>query len=115
MDKVELGKKCVCHNCGTRFYDLNKVSAACPRCGIGHQPPVKKNQPTNRKTKPSEAQVADPKASSENVIIEVDELEEIETDVDPDEELMEDTSDLGENGDDIPEVKDANDIGDLDK
>jgi len=31
--KPELGHKHQCQNCGTRFFDLNKSPAACPKCG----------------------------------------------------------------------------------
>ena len=33
MAKPELGTKRVCVSCSTRFYDLAKVPAQCPRCG----------------------------------------------------------------------------------
>ena len=34
MPKLEWGKKIVCPNCETRFYDLNrKYPVACPNCG----------------------------------------------------------------------------------
>ena len=34
MPKLEWGKKIVCPNCETRFYDLNrKYPLACPSCG----------------------------------------------------------------------------------
>ena len=33
MPKVEWGKKVVCPNCETKFYDLNRKPAICPSCG----------------------------------------------------------------------------------
>ena len=33
MVKAELGTKRVCVSCGTKFYDLQKVPAVCPKCG----------------------------------------------------------------------------------
>ena len=33
MPKVEWGKKVVCLNCETKFYDLNRKPAVCPNCG----------------------------------------------------------------------------------
>jgi len=33
MAKPELGTKRVCVSCGTRFYDLTKQPATCPKCG----------------------------------------------------------------------------------
>jgi|PersoiStandDraft_1058852.scaffolds.fasta_scaffold16864_5 uncharacterized protein (TIGR02300 family) len=29
----DLGKKYECFNCRTKFYDLNKSAAVCPKCG----------------------------------------------------------------------------------
>ena len=33
MANPALGRKFACHNCGTKFYDLNKPDAKCPKCG----------------------------------------------------------------------------------
>ena len=33
MPKPELGLKRICVSCGTRFYDLAKTPAVCPKCG----------------------------------------------------------------------------------
>ena len=33
MPKAEWGKKVVCSNCETKFYDLNRKPAICPSCG----------------------------------------------------------------------------------
>ena len=33
MANTALGRKFACHNCGTKFYDLNKSDAKCPKCG----------------------------------------------------------------------------------
>ena len=33
MPKAEWGKKVVCQNCETKFYDLNRKPAKCPNCG----------------------------------------------------------------------------------
>lgn len=35
--KPELGNKHQCQNCGTRFFDLNKSPAVCPKCGTVSQ------------------------------------------------------------------------------
>lgn len=32
MAKPELGTKRLCANCGTKFYDLSKTPAVCPKC-----------------------------------------------------------------------------------
>ena len=33
MAKPELGLKRVCVACGTKFYDLTRAPAICPKCG----------------------------------------------------------------------------------
>lgn len=38
MAKPELGTKRLCAHCGARFYDLNHVPAACPKCGVVFEP-----------------------------------------------------------------------------
>lgn len=31
--EVELGSKHECPSCGTKYYDLGKAEALCPKCG----------------------------------------------------------------------------------
>jgi uncharacterized protein (TIGR02300 family) len=33
MPELKLGMKHECYNCGTKFYDLGKSAALCPKCG----------------------------------------------------------------------------------
>jgi uncharacterized protein (TIGR02300 family) len=33
MPELKLGTKHNCYNCGTKFYDLGKSAAVCPKCG----------------------------------------------------------------------------------
>ena len=40
MSKVEWGKKVVCANCETKFYDLNRKPAVCPNCGTEYIEPI---------------------------------------------------------------------------
>ena len=49
MSKVEWGKKVVCSNCETKFYDLNRKPAVCPNCGTEYIEPVLDSTPTNAK------------------------------------------------------------------
>ena len=44
-----------------------------------------------------------------------DDFEEIDADVDQDEELMEDTSDLGDNDHEMPNVKNHNELDNMEK
>lgn len=38
MGKADLGEKQVCPNCGSKFYDLNKRPATCPKCQTAFDP-----------------------------------------------------------------------------
>ena len=45
MAKPELGLKRVCVSCGTKFYDMARAPAACPKCGTeqpAEQPKLKR-------------------------------------------------------------------------
>jgi hypothetical protein len=33
----DLGKKFTCYNCGTKFYNLGKPEALCPKCGANQK------------------------------------------------------------------------------
>ncbi len=49
MSKVEWGKKVVCSNCETKFYDLNRKPAVCPNCGTEYIDPALDSTPSNAK------------------------------------------------------------------
>ena len=38
VSKDKLGTKQVCPSCESRFYDLNKRPAVCPKCGADFDP-----------------------------------------------------------------------------
>ena len=37
MPELNLGNKFECFSCGTRFYDLGKSEALCPKCGANQK------------------------------------------------------------------------------
>jgi uncharacterized protein (TIGR02300 family) len=37
MPELNLGTKFECFSCGTRFYDLGKAEAICPKCGANQK------------------------------------------------------------------------------
>ncbi len=49
MPKAEWGKKVVCLNCETKFYDLNRKPALCPNCGAEYLDPKVETIVTNTK------------------------------------------------------------------
>jgi len=48
MPDPKLGKKFTCYKCQGKFYDLNKLEAICPRCGVNQKdaPPASKSSPS---------------------------------------------------------------------
>ncbi|WP_270937816.1 TIGR02300 family protein [Falsiroseomonas oryzae] len=96
MAKPELGLKRVCVSCGTRFYDLARAPAVCPKCGTeqpAEQPKLKRaaappDERVKKRVVPAEADaedIADVDADEADEAIE--DAEELE---DADETLGED-------------------------
>ena len=90
MVKPELGTKRVCVSCGTRFYDLTKNPAVCPKCGT--EQPVE--QPRLRR---ASGNLADEKRLKKPVPVAEDEPEAAEEA----EEAAEDEDDVPESTDDL--------------
>ena len=93
MAKPELGTKRVCVACATRFYDLTKSPAVCPKCGT--EQPIE--QPRPRRTGGNVAEDKRPKKAtpaSEDVDVEVEGVEEAE-----DEDVLEAADDLEDDAD----------------
>ena len=101
MAKPELGIKRVCVSCSTKFYDLARQPAVCPKCGT-EQPP---EQPRMRR---AGGNLAEEKRRAK--VIPVPGLEEPDVEAEPveeaeeEEDVLEDTSDLGEDAE-IVEVE----------
>ena len=96
MAKPELGLKRVCVSCGTKFYDLTKNPAVCPKCGI-EQPA---EQPRPRRTGGNVVEDKRPKKAA--VVEDVDADVEVEAaDDEAEEGVLEDTSDLEDDADAI--------------
>jgi uncharacterized protein (TIGR02300 family) len=97
MVKPEFGTKRVCVACGTRFYDLTKVPAACPKCGT--EQPIE--QPRPRRSGGNVAEDRRPKKPTpapgmEEADIEVEGVEE-----EGEEDMIEDAADLEDDADSI--------------
>jgi uncharacterized protein (TIGR02300 family) len=95
MAKPELGLKRVCVACGTKFYDLTRAPAVCPKCAT-EQPA---EQPRLRRTA---AAPAEDKVKKRAVVAEAEteevELEDVEAD-----EAVEDAEELEDDADAISE------------
>ncbi|MDA8049988.1 MAG: TIGR02300 family protein [Rhodospirillales bacterium] len=94
MVKPELGNKRICVACGARFYDLGRSPALCPKCHT-EQPA---EQPRLRRPPgpPEDRRVKKPVPVPEEASLEIEEPAE-----GAEEDVIEDTSDLGDDPDAI--------------
>lgn len=93
MGKVDLGMKLTCESCGGRFYDLGKQPAVCPKCGASnHRPQVFRSRRPSEEARDKRiaTPVVVPKKPAEEP------ADEVEGDAEEEEDVIEDTSDLGE-------------------
>jgi uncharacterized protein (TIGR02300 family) len=58
VSKDKLGTKQVCPSCESRFYDLNKRPAVCPKCGESFDPEDEVIRTTITKVKAKAARAA---------------------------------------------------------
>lgn len=86
MAKPELGLKRVCVSCGTKFYDLMRAPAICPKCGTeqpAEQPKLKRAPaPPDERLK---KRAAAPEADADDIA---------EVDADEADEAIEDAEEL---------------------
>lgn len=121
MAKPEWGSKHLCASCGIKFYDLQKTPAHCPECGTVAEP-TGPSRPRRAAPKPKPKIVKRPVAQEpeeDGLLIndedEIEEAEAIDVEVEGDDiaegddtaeesALIEDASELGNDGDDVAEV-----------
>ena len=103
MAKPDWGRKRTCQSCGALFYDMKKDPAACPKCGTEDtlQPLLKPRRAAPAAPKPAPAK--EKETADETDGVEIDDVE-IEDD-DEEDDLIVDASDLGDEDDDVSEVK----------
>ncbi len=104
MAKPNWGLKRTCAACGARFYDLEKDPILCPKCGVEFDPEAV------LKTKRAKAAPA-PRPVPVAPVVEAEDIEPIEEEVaaegeEKEDEVIEDTSELGEDDEDVAEVRD---------
>lgn len=95
MAKPELGTKRVCVSCGTKFYDLQKVPAVCPKCDTEQPAEV----PRPRRAVGNVVEDKRPKKPAPGVEDPDVEVEAAEDEAE--EDVLEDTSDLEDDADTI--------------
>ena len=121
MAKPEWGRKITCTSCGAKFYDMKREPAVCPSCDAENDPLVafrpKRGAAPKPQAEKKAAPVPKPKADNDDLdealpgIEDVDDdLEddlddELADDVEEDDDLIEDTADLGEDEDDLDAVR----------
>jgi uncharacterized protein (TIGR02300 family) len=105
--KAEWGLKRTCQSCGAKFYDMNRSPIACPKCGANFDPEAllkaRRSKPAAAAAKVAPVEEVDPVEAE--VVVEGEEKEEEE------EAVMEDTSELGQDSDDVEEVVDKDEAG----
>ena len=95
MAKPELGQKRVCVSCATRFYDLTRAPAVCPKCGT--------EQPAEQpRLKRGGGNVAEDKRPKKVVPVAEDAEVDVEVAEDADEDVLEDAAEDDE-ADAIPD------------
>jgi len=113
MAKTELGIKRVCVACNTRFYDLGKAPALCPKCGTEQpieQPRLRRPGGNVSDQRPIKKPV--PVAGADEAdLVEVEGVEE-----EAEEDVLEDASDLEDSDDPIgPEIEVAPDADETER
>jgi uncharacterized protein (TIGR02300 family) len=106
VTKPNWGLKRTCQSCGSRFYDLNKETIVCPKCGTEFDPEAILKTKRAKAVAPAPRPVAVVPAEP----VEAEDLDPIEEEVveadEKEDEVIEDTSELGEDGEDVAEVVD---------
>jgi uncharacterized protein (TIGR02300 family) len=96
MPELKLGNKFECFNCGSKFYDLGKPEAICPKCGAdqknAHQAESPASSQASRKRRKAEV-VKPPVEVEEEETIEVAPDDELEA-PEPDDTEVEEEEDI---------------------
>ncbi len=100
MSKPEWGTKRTCQSCGAHFYDMRKDTIICPKCGATYDPEAVLKSRRGRvveKLTPVKPVEPEPKEAEEET--ETEDIGAAE-----EEEVIEDTTELGEDDEDVCEV-----------
>lgn len=100
MVKLEWGVKRTCQNCGSRFYDLQRSPATCPKCGSVFEALAVAKR--GRRAAVDAAKVAP--FSEDGDLLDQELGLEVDIDENIDDDVIEDTSDFGEDLDEMSDV-----------
>lgn len=103
VPKLEWGTKRVCQGCGARFYDLCRVPAVCPKCGEIFEIQTSSRSRKGRAAMEEEKLVI-PTLDDLQAVDVIGVPEDIEAEIEDADRLLEDTTDLDEGLEDIPQV-----------
>lgn len=109
MAKAEWGTKRICHSCAARFYDLQRDPIVCPKCKTEYDPEAvlksRRSRPVvEDKPAPKKKAAVVPVVAGEEADGVADEAVVGDDAAEADDAIIEDTSDLGEDEDDVAEV-----------
>ena len=108
VTKAKLGNKLTCSNCGAKFYDLKKKQPICPKCGEAYvvQKPKTRRAASSAGPPPAPAPDTTETPEGEEGLITPELDDELLEDNDDSEEdsVIEDTSEIGGDEEDIGEV-----------
>lgn len=106
MSKPEWGTKRTCQSCSAHFYDLRKDPIVCPKCGTTYDPEAVLKSRRGRVVEKAAPVKPAPDEELPDVEAEVDDAALGDDD---DDSVMEDTSDLGEDDEDMSEIVEGGD------
>jgi uncharacterized protein (TIGR02300 family) len=99
VTKPEWGTKRTCQSCGAHFYDLRKDPIVCPKCGATYDP-----EAILKSRRRAPEKIVPVKPVKEVVLPDVEPEIDAETPAEEADDVIEDTSELGEDDEDIPET-----------
>tara|TARA_B100001057_G_scaffold137163_1_gene136782 strand:- start:3247 stop:3624 length:378 start_codon:yes stop_codon:yes gene_type:complete len=108
MPKPEFGKKVICNNCDAKFYDLNRKPAICPHCGTEYIELIKDAVSTTAKQVFIENvdTVSDDNLVGSDATESIADVSDIDSDLDIDDEIDEDTISLEDSESDGQAISD---------
>jgi uncharacterized protein (TIGR02300 family) len=101
--KAEWGLKRTCQSCNAKFYDMNRTPIVCPKCGAAFDPEALMKARRTKIAGLKSAPEDEAEAEDGDVGVDADDKAEDE------EGVMEDTSELGGDSDDVDDVVDGSD------
>lgn len=112
MAKAEWGMKRICHNCGTRYYDMSRSPIICPNCGTGFDPEAFLKSRRTRSTQVEElpARTAVAATAAAPVSGTDDEEEIVDTAAEAEEPELDGAEDGDGEGAGIAEIEDSGDF-----